>query len=230
MESKLKPHELYLAQMVEAKRRFRATARILGAKKPLTGDADVDNECAFLQVRRIIELITYSAIVSDEQRYRRSREIDAAENAKDRGDYKQDWNAAEILVRLARISPHFLPRPLGPMTVQPDGTKHFESATAKLTHDRLIALYKTAGGYAHTSNPYKEGRDELDEKKRSTARLTLEKEVAWLRSVIWEHVKIGLTWKPGDNPTELANSETAWLVWFGSADDDIIKMSLAAAV
>ena len=178
---------------------------------------------------KILELITFSAIVSDEQRYQRSRELDAAANAKDRGDYTQDWNAAEILVRLAKISPHFLPRPLGPMTVQPDGTKHFDHAAAKLTHDRLIALYKIAGGYAHTSNPYKNDRDNLDEKKRTTARPTLEKEFSWLRSVIWEHVKIGLTWKPGDNPAEPAGSETAWLVWFGKAEDDNIRMSLATA-
>jgi len=229
MKTNPKPHELYLAQTTETKRRLRVAARLLGAKKPLTGNIDVDNECAFLQVRRIIELITFSAIVSDEQRYQRSREIDAAANPKDRGDYTLDWNAADILVRLSRISPHFLPRPLGPMKVQPDGSKHFEHTAAKLTHDRLIALYKTAGGYAHTSNPYKEQGGDFDEKKRTTARPVLEKEIAWLRSVIWEHVKIGLTWNSGDDPTGPASSETAWLVWFGKADDDNIRMSLAAA-
>jgi len=69
MPSTLKPHELYLQQMVETKRRFRAVDRILGAKKPLTQNEEVDNESAFLQVRRIVELITFSAIISDEQRY-----------------------------------------------------------------------------------------------------------------------------------------------------------------
>ena len=150
MNATVQPHELYLSQMTEVKRRFRAADRILGAKKPLTRDIDIDNECVFLQVRRIIELITVSAIVSDERRSQRSRELDAAVNARDKGDYTVDWNAPDMLIRLSKISPYFLPRPLGAMTVQLDGTKHFNEAAAKLTHDRLISIYKTAGGYAHT--------------------------------------------------------------------------------
>lgn len=224
------PYELYLQQMVEVKRRLRAVDRILGAKKPLTRNEEVDNECAFLQIRKIIELITFSAIVSDEQRYQRSRELDAAKNPKDKGNYTLDWNAAEILVHLSKISPHFLPRPLGLMTMQPDGTKHFNEAVAKLTHDRLINIYKTAGGYAHMANPYKPNGEKLENKKRETARTVLEKEVAYLKSVIWEHAKIGLIWKPDDDPTQLENSETAWLIWFGDKDTDQIHMSLATAM
>eukprot|EP01031_Cornospumella_fuschlensis_P013211 gene13211-16155_t len=155
MPTSLLPHELYLQQMVEVKRRFHAADLILGAKKPLTRNLDIDNEFVFLQLRRIVELITFSAIVSDEQRYQRSRELDAAVNSRDRGDYTADWNAAEILVRLSKISPHFLPRPLGPIEVKADGSKHFNEASAKLTHDRLISIYKAASGYVHASNPFK---------------------------------------------------------------------------
>lgn len=230
MTALIQPHELYLQQMVEVKRRFRAADRILGAKKPLTLDFDIDNESVFLQVRRIIELITFSATVSDEQRYQRSRELDAMANAKDKGDYTADWNAADILVKLSKISPHFLPRALGPMTVQPDGTKHFNEATAKLTHDRLISIYKTAGGYAHTPNPYKANVTELERQKKACARATLTKELAFLKSVIWEHAKIGLAWEPGADPKQPDNGETAWLVWFGDSSTDQIRMSLANAV
>ena len=230
MPSTLQPHELYLSQMVEVKRRFRAADRILGAKKPLTRDADIDNECVFLQMRRIIELITFSAIVSDELRYQRSRELDAMANPKDKGDYTADWNAAKILEKLSKISPYFLPRPLGPMTTQPDGTKHFNEAAAKLTHDRLISIYRTSGGYAHSPNPYKENSQELDRQKKVNARSTLERDMVFLKSVIWDHVKIGLAWTPGANPTQIENSETAWLVWFGNKDNDDVRMSLATAV
>lgn len=229
MTTPVHPHELYLQQMVEVKRRFHAADRILGAKKPLTRDLDIDNEFVFLQVRRIVELITFSAIVSDERRYQRARELDAVANAKDKGDYTADWNAADILVRLSKISPHFLPRPLGPMEVKPDGTKHFNEAAAKVTHDRLISIYKTAGGYAHTSNPYKANVAELELQKKARARATLVKELAFLKSVIREHVKIGLSWAPGVDPTQLDNGETAWLVWFGDAGTDQVRMSLATA-
>jgi hypothetical protein len=224
------PHDLYLQQMVEAKRRFRAVDRILGAKNPLTRNEDIDNEFAFLQVRRIIELITFSAIVSDEQRYQRLRELDAAANPRDKGDYTLDWNATDILVRLSKISPHFLPRPLGPMTVQPDGTKHFNDAEAKLTHDRLIAIYKTAGGFAHTPNPYKPNGAHIEMKKKETARAVLWKEVTFLKSVIWEHAKIGLAWKYGADPTQLDKGETAWLVSFGDKNTNQVRMLLANAI
>ncbi len=230
MLSNLQPHELYLTQMVEVKRRLLAVDWILGAKKPITKDSEIDTECAFLQVRKIIELITFSAIVSDEQRYQRSRELDARKNPKDKGNYTLDWNAAEILVRLSKISPHFLPHPLGPMTEKPDGSKHFNEGDAKLTHDRLINICKIAGGYAHMPNPYNPDGQKLENKKREEARFILEKEVAYLKSVIWEHVKIGLVWKPESVPTELENSESAWLIWFGDKNTDRIRMSLATAI
>ena len=229
MNATVQPHELYLSQMTEVKRRFRAADRILGAKKPLTRDIDIDNECVFLQVRRIIELITFSAIVSDERRYQRSRELDAAVNARDKGDYTVDWNAPDMLIRLSKISPYFLPRPLGAMTVQLDGTKHFNEAAAKLTHDRLISIYKTAGGYAHTPNPFKANVEEMERQKVANARATLTKELAFLKSVIWEHVKIGLAWQPDADPKQHDNGETAWLIWFGDMGTDKIRMSLAVA-
>jgi hypothetical protein len=226
----LKPHELYLQQMVEVKQRFRTVDWILGAKKPLTRNEQVDNESAFLQIRKIIELITFSAIASDEQRYQRLRELDVAKNPKNNGNYTLDWNAADILVRLSKISPHFLPRPLGLMTEQADGTKHFNEAKAKLTHDRLIEIYKLAGGYLHIPNPYKLNAISLENKKKETGQEILKKEVAYLKSVIWEHVKIGLIWKPDADPTEIENSESAWLVSFGNKDTDQVNMALAAAI
>ena len=224
------PHLTYLRQMIEVKRRFRAVDRILGAKKPLSGNTDYDNECAFLQVRRVVELITFSAIISDEARYKRSREIDKEINPKESGDYTSDWNAATILVKLSKISPHFLPRPLGKMTVQSDGVKHFNEASAKLTHDRLIAIYKTASGYAHTTSPFKFQAENIEREKKEVARFTITKELKFLKSVIWDHVKIGLIWQVDANPLELENSDTAWLVWFGDHSTDNIQMSLASAI
>lgn len=230
MTTPVQPHELYLQQMVEVKRRFHVADRILGAKKPLTRDHDIDNEFVFLQIRRIVELITFSAIVPDKRRYQRTRELDALTKRRDKGDYTADWNAPDILVRLSKISPHFLPRPLGLMEIKPDGTKHFNEAVAKLTLDRLISIYKIAGGYAHTANPYKANVAELETQKKAKARATLVKELAFLKSVIWEHVKIGLTWAPGTDPTQLDSGETAWLLWFGAVGTDQVRMSLATAL
>lgn len=228
--TQLKPHELYLSQMIDVKRRFRAAERILGAKKPLTGNIDIDNECVFLQTRRIIELITFSAIVSDERRYQQSRILDAEVNPRDKGDYTTDWKATDILIRLSKISPYFLPRPLGDMSVQQDGTKHFNATAAKLTHDRLISIYKTASGFVHTSNPFKSNIASQERQKVVGTRETIIKELSFLKSVIWMHAKIGLEWNPGSDPKQIDNGETAWLIWFGDIGTDKISMSLATAV
>ena len=216
MQPVIKPHDLYCRQMIEVKRRFKAIDRILGAKKPITQNQEIDNECAFLQVRKIIELITFSILITDKLRYQKLRELDAEKNSKDKGDYTLDWNAPDILNKLSRISPFFLPRPLGTLSELPDGTKHFNESKAKLTQERLIDIYKIAGRYAHIQNPYKPNLEKLENTKVNEAKKILIKEVAYLKSVIWEHAKIGLLWDSESNPTELENSESAWLIWFGS--------------
>lgn len=42
--SPIQPHERYRSAMVEVKQRLRAIDRVLGAKKPRTLTADLDNE------------------------------------------------------------------------------------------------------------------------------------------------------------------------------------------
>jgi hypothetical protein len=224
------PHEVYLSQMVELKRRFRAIDSVLGAKKPVTKFEDIDLETVFLQIRKIVELISFSAIVADEKRYQNSRQDDAKFNPKEKGDYTLEWNAANMLIHLSRISPHFLPQALGLMSVNPDGSKHFNGTAAKATHDRLISIYKVAGGYLHIPNPFKSGVAEQQVVKKETARTVIETDVAYLKSIIWEHVKIGLVWKPGFDPKAQDNSETAWMVWFGDKNTNQVRMSLANAI
>lgn len=67
---------LYRREMLEVKRRFLAIDRILGAKKPRTYNADFDNEFIWLQLRKVVELITFSAIAADEARYAAKRSKD----------------------------------------------------------------------------------------------------------------------------------------------------------
>lgn len=218
-----KSSEVYRRQMIEAKRRMRTIDRILAARKPLSGDLAADHELAFLQLRKIVELVTFSCIVADEERYQRARELD-------KGNYASDWNAGDILSKLVKISPHALPKPLGTMEVQSDGVKHFSEAKAKATHDRLIEIYKIAGGFAHAPNPFKPGVLEQDRRKQDNARDVLQKQLAYLKSILWDHVKIGLPWAPGMDPLEVESGETAWLVWFGDKNSNDIKLMPAQAI
>jgi hypothetical protein len=68
-DPKASAHERYHAAMVEVKRRLRAITRIQGAKKPRTLTLDTDNEFMWLQIRKVVELVAFASISSDETRY-----------------------------------------------------------------------------------------------------------------------------------------------------------------
>lgn len=68
-DSKAAAHERYHAAMVEVKQRLRAVSRTLGAKKPRTLTDETDNEFMWLQLRKVVELVAFAGISSDEARY-----------------------------------------------------------------------------------------------------------------------------------------------------------------
>lgn len=218
-------HLLYHKQMVEVKCRFLVIDRILGAKKPRTFNEDFDNEVMWLQLRQIVELITFSAIASDEARYAAKRSKDGGNN-----DYRKDGKAGKILEHLQQISPHFLPQPIGPIKVNPDGSKHIDYGATQATLDRLKSIHETAGEGLHAHNPFDPDSEAKQAAARVNTREQIKVESAYLKGVIWEHYKIGLEWAAGDDPCTPANGECAWLIVFGRPDAPDIQMALATAL
>lgn len=217
--------KLYLDHMIAVKRRFRAIDRILGAKKPRTLTREFDDEFMWLQLRQIVELVAYSAIAADEERYAALRQ-EQDKNA----DYRIDSKPAKVLKHLSQISPHFLPKSLGAMLSQPDGSKHFEQGSEVAVLGRFLEIHDTAGQHLHAINPFNEA-DVLDIKARLlVARRRIETETAYLKGVLWEHAKIGLQFQPGASPRELENAEQAWIVKFGAIDTDVIQMLQAKGI
>lgn len=211
--------------MVDVKRRFRAIQRILGAKKPRTLSAEFDDEFMWLQLRRIVELVAYSAIAADEERYAALRQ-EQDKNA----DYRVDGKPAKVLKHLAQISPHFLPKSVGKMVVQPDGVKHFEPGPEVGVLERFLDIHDTAGQHLHAINPFNE-EDVKDQKARlAVARWRIETETRYLKGVLWDHVKVGLQFEPGASPRELENAAQAWIVKFGASETDEIQMILAKGI
>jgi len=96
--------EKYKLQMIEVKRRFRAAAHILNSDSPVTGDIEIDNECAFAQVRRIVEIIAFSAMIADRMHYEAQRFSEVDKRSGKGGDYTKDWRATDILERLEKIN------------------------------------------------------------------------------------------------------------------------------
>ena len=87
MSVKVPTHEMYRTLMLEIKIRLIRTEIVLQSKQPVTGLSSLDAEFCFLQVRKIIELITFSAALRDEDRYKRLRELQKVENPRDHGDH-----------------------------------------------------------------------------------------------------------------------------------------------
>jgi len=218
-------HERYRTAMVEIKRRLRGIDRVLGAKKPRTLTAEFDNEFMWLQVRKIVELVAFGGMMADEARYAALRA-----EAKDNPNYRRDWKVGQILKRLAEITPHYLPKPLGQMLHLQDGTKHFEAGPELETLERFVAIYELAGEHLHAPNPFDDEAAEPNRTLLDQSRARLEVEVRYLKGVLWTHAKIGLAFEPGKDQARVpANPETAWIVSFGRPDDDQVGMALANA-
>ncbi|WP_440030498.1 hypothetical protein [Chromobacterium amazonense] len=211
--------------MIEVKRRFRAIELILWAKKPRTLTESFDDEFMWLQLRQIVELVAYSAIAADEARYAALRR----EQDKN-GDYRVDSKAAKVLKHLSQISPHFLPKSLGKMVVQSDGIKHLEEGPETAVLQRFLDIHDTAGQHLHAVNPF--NNDEVRDRKLRvvSARARIRTDLAYLKDVLWDHVKIGLQFQPGASPRVLENAEQAWILKFGPPETDEVQMLLAVRV
>lgn len=220
--------QLYRKQMIEVKRRLIAIDRILGAKKgkPRTLTEDYDNEFLWLQLRKVVELIAFSAIAADKERYVALRlQKDTKSN------YQDDWRAEKILGHLSNINPKFLPQPLGQMKVKPDGAKHFEglAEAQQATLDRLVSIHQTAGDYLHAGNPFDPNTEQHQDDMRAAARERIVTEHRYLKTILAEHYKIGLEFKAGADPRLPDNPKHAWIVVLGKQETPDIQMVQADA-
>ncbi len=232
MKPSILPHDIYRTHMIELKIRLVNTERIVRSKTPVTGLSSLDAEFCFLQIRRMIEIITFSAVLRDEQRYKKLREIQKTENKRDHGDHTKDWEAAEILKRLAEISIYFLPIPIKQITNTGPGALHINRKNISITHGRLIEIYKQCGGFLHAKNPLGKNFTDLvnaERKKYESASAGIEKHLRFIRSIIWHHAAIGLEWSDLLDPREMSNPKKAWIVDFGEEDTQNISLVLAEA-
>jgi len=202
-----------------------AIDRILGAKKgkSRTLSEDTDNEFMWLQIRKIIELVTYSAIASDLERY-------SALRAQTKGKVEADQKATKILNRLSGINPKFMPAPLGNMVRQPDGSKHFEGLeeAKQATLNGFTDLFNEASEHLHTPNPYGADAQTLEQTQREGSRARIVEAFQYLKTALWSHYKMGLEFKSGDDPKALDEFKGGYIVSFNKlAETGVVTMMLA---
>ena len=217
---------LYTLQMTDALRRIHAVERILGAKKPRLLDSTIDDESMWLQIRKIVELVTFGGITSDEERYAALRDGEATSP-----DYTQDWKVNKILPRLVKITPHYLPIPIDAGKRLQSGLVSFEEVGPERASAKFIEIYNRAGGYLHIANPFSPAKASEFEHAKKISRDLVRKDLAYLKSVLWVHAKVGLAFdKSTDRPTEAANPQTAWLVKFGRPKPNDVEVTLAEGI
>jgi hypothetical protein len=102
-------------------------------------------ELAALQLRKIYELVGFASISANQARY---SEI--------RNRYEKDWNLAEILNRIERFNPTFLPISLvetwGDGTI--DSPHAISEGEARFEKASLLAFHGRLGEILHAQNPY----------------------------------------------------------------------------
>jgi hypothetical protein len=218
--------------MADAKIRVLAAERFLGAKKPRSGLPALDMEFCFLQIRRVIEDITFGGLVRERERYAALRGIEKAANPRDLGDPAKDWQAPEILKRLGSLSPHALPIPHKDGQRLANGVVHFDREKLEVSHARLIEMYKRCGGFLHSKNLIGEdfAADVAAQREKYVgAPDDVRRSLTFLRTLLWQHAALTLGDSAPDDPRTPASPNLAWLVNFGKSSGSEISITFAAA-
>ncbi len=229
----LPAHEVYRTHMADAKLRILAAERALESALPVTGHASLDIEFCFLQIRRVIEAITFGGMVRDEARYSELRKRQGTVNSKDHGVAARDWQAPEILKRLVSLSPHALPIPHLPGRQVSPGLTHFERQKIDVSHARLIDLYERSGGFLHAKNPV--GRNfaalvDTERKRYKAAPKDVRRALSFLRKLLWQHVVVNLEPAADGDPMTPGAMASAWIISFGQSQDHQVEITVAQAV
>ena len=101
-------------------------------------------ELTFLQFRKILELIAYSSLTANRERY-------AAKHTK----FGEHWKAVKMLADVENVNPHFYPMAVKPPISTGEGRHHFEPhLTETFTRDDFIRLYDASCELLHMRNPF----------------------------------------------------------------------------
>jgi|GEM_PF-6357540 len=112
---------------------------------------DFQTEALCLQIRMIVELISFGLLALHEQTYRQFR---ALENK----SAEDDWNSREITYLISKINPSLTFIPIDPnFKLMPDGTKHHQDRPKNETYrlNNLNKIYERCGKILHVPNHLK---------------------------------------------------------------------------
>lgn len=142
MERMVELEKLYLRNMQKIKWRTRAIYEVL-QKKRATTFISTNIEFCVLQIRKILELIALSSLISDADIYKEKMQ-----------NVEKMWNAKYILQDLERINPQFYPQPI--KIIKQEGKEDSWETLDEpyLTKEKFILLYDKCGRFMHESSPF----------------------------------------------------------------------------
>ena len=127
--------------MQKVKWRLQAIEEIK-SKKRTTSFEHTNIEFCVLQIRKILELIALSSLVSDADIYKEQL-----------NNVEKMWNARLILNDIERINPKFFPQPI---CIDPLNTSIWNKRQEpSLTRDSFVRIYERCGKYLHEDSPFK---------------------------------------------------------------------------
>jgi hypothetical protein len=181
----------YLLVMEQIRRRLDASNRFVRTDGPASLDHP-SIESAYLQLRKILELVAFGSLVANKQAF-----------AKVYSKFAKMWHASELLKDLQRINPNFYPRPMVHEAPKShDSPRHLvDRPMDYLTKEDFVELYGRVGELMHARNPY---NTPLDYKAYHTAVDTWGRKI---RDLLAVHI------------IQLIDSQNLWLVHMVDASD-----------
>ncbi|MDO6594107.1 hypothetical protein [Neptuniibacter sp. 1_MG-2023] len=143
MESRVR--RKYASMMWECRYRIETLRDFTSGKTHCTYlQTTIESEA--LQLRKLLELIAFSSLVSYQEAYRSVR-----------SDIAKDWHAARVLRKIETINPEFYPVPI-------DGFNRNDWNRVQggyLTRKQFERLYDKCGAMLHSQNPFSKGKSSL---------------------------------------------------------------------
>lgn len=139
----------YASLMHEIRRRLEVIRSFL-AGRITTTYLRTNTESMCLQLRKVLELIAFSSLVSQRTAYELVRQ-----------NIGRDWHAERILMAVEKFNPRFYPKPVQgflPPVGQRAARFNF-TRCGFLTRRQFTKLYDSCGGILHASNPFSSERN-----------------------------------------------------------------------
>ena len=140
--------EKYLGCMREIKHRTDVIQRFLRLEIH-AGYLASTAECIALQFRKTLELIALASLVANREEY-----------AKQRANFRSDWNAKRIVNTLESVNPKFYSAPTKPVRLRDEDFADYglQPVPEYLTRDDYILLFDRCNDLLHAANPYAESQ------------------------------------------------------------------------